>query len=224
MVTTLKGLGVEGIWVQALHLSHKQIAKMPDRDKAKLGPEILAQAIPRNHKNHPAIAETIAALRHYAAVEGISVYDSQQRERSDYFTPYKETYPQRYPLMQDFVNWAWDNLQAGDLIYYETWRDQILPWLPKGVWPIGQHIGAVAGPMFWSQARDEKITNRMTYAQLLGYIWDYKESVICPVNVDCFAWAAYRDGNEWGRWVDANNHPILVFEPKGGKLWSEKSL
>ena len=229
MVKTLAALGVEGIWVQALHLSHKQIAKMPDRDKAKLGPEILDQAIPRNHAKYPAIAETIAALRHYAAVEGIAAYDSQQGERSDYFTPYKETYPQRYPLMQDFVNWAWDTLADGDLIYYETWRDQVLPWLPEGVWPIGQHIGAVAGPRFWSAARHEGITNKMSYEQLLGYIWGYKESVYCPVNVACFAWAGdyekQADGTMgWSQWLDSNQRPILVFTPESSELWSQQSL
>ena len=57
MVTTLHELGVEGIWIQALHLSDRQISKMSNPSKKLLGGEILTQAKPRNHKKYPAIAQ-----------------------------------------------------------------------------------------------------------------------------------------------------------------------
>ena len=230
MISTLHGIGVEGIWIQALHLSHKQIKRMPDRDKKRMGEEIIHQAIPRNHPKYPAIAETLTALRTKANQLGLPVYDSQQNERTDYFKPYYETYSKRYPMTQEFVNWAWDNLQLGDLIYFDTWADMMLQRLPEGVWPIGQHIGAVAGVKFWSQVRDLKITNKMSYAELLRLIWDWKESVLCPVNVGCFRWAGdyekQSDGTMgWSRWLDSNNQPILVFDPEcEDGLWSQQYL
>lgn len=228
MVDTLKNLGVEGVWIQPLHLSHKQIAKMPDRDKQRLGEEILDQALVRNHAKYPAIGETMAALRDYANKVGLPVYDSQQAECTDYFKPYIEVYPRRYPLMQEFVNWCWEYLDPGDLVYFETWADMVLEQLPEGVWPIGQHIGAIAGPRFWSLVRDLGITNKMSYRELLRLIWDYKESGLCPVNVKAFRWAGdhekQRDGTMgWTRWLDDNNQPILVFDPHAkDELWSQQ--
>lgn len=64
----------------------------------------------------------------------------------------------------------------------------------------------------------------MTYAQLLGLIWDYKESVLCPVNTGCFSWAAYREGDGWGRWVDSEGHPLLSFSRNQSGLFSEAEL
>ncbi len=229
MVTTLHSIGVEGIWIQPLHLSHKQISKMSVADKKRLGDEILDMALPRNHKNYPAIAETLSALRTKADEIGLAVYDNQQPQRTEYFKPYIETYPTRYPMMQEFVNWCHDSHEPGDLIYFEAWLDLMLPSLPDGVWPIGQHIGAVAGPGFWSKTRDLGITNQMTYQELLGLIWDWLDSVLCPANVGCFQWAGdyerQSDGTKgWSRWTDKDGHPILVFNPEANGLWSQQYL
>ena len=232
VIDTLAMLEVDGIWIQPLHLSPQQIAKMPQRDRDLLGEGIIDQAIPKNHKKYPAIQETLDALRRHANLAGLAVYDSQQRWRTDYFKPYKQLYPNRYPLMQDFVNHCWDTKTEGDLIYFEEWRDMMLANLPTGVWSIGQHIGAVAGPGFWSQAREESArireaygsANRMPYSELLSLIWNYQQSVLCPVNVPCFSWAAYPENKGWGRWIDDNDRPILVFNPYGESLWWECSL
>lgn len=232
MVSTLHGLGVEGIWIQALHLSRKQIKNMPGSNKKKLGPELLDQALVKNHKKYPAIKETLDALRSKADELGLAVYDSQQSQQTDYFKPYFEAYPNRYPMQQEFVNWCWDNLSPGDLIYWNEWADFMLEFLPEGDWPILPHIGSVAGPPFWSQARNfDEIKNTMSYEKLLWTIWHIKESVLCPVNIGCFRWAGdyeqQADGSMgWTRWLDDDyNQPILVFKPDSTEeLWAQKNL
>ena len=231
MVMTLHKLGVSGIWVQSLHLSGKQIKRLRPIDRRRLGEEIIEQAKPKN-RSKPEILECLSTLRNKANELGMHVYDSQQRERSDYFEVFKEVYPNRYPLMQDFVNHCWDAFDDGGLIYYSEWEAMMLESLPDGIWPIGQHIGAVAGPTFWSQARDfikKDKPNQMTYAALLRLIWRFKESVLAPINIPCISWAGdfetrHNGDREWFHWLDDDDMPIMVFNPVGDELWKQVDL
>ncbi len=230
LVCELSLAGAEGIWINPLHLSKTLRNAMPSGSKRKLGEQVLERA--KSPRKDQSVAEVIEALRAAAKIYDIPVYQGQQWQRSDFFKPYRDIYKNSYPTQQDFVNTCWDSRDDGEIIYFEEWCDFMLQRLPSGVWPIGQHIGAVAGPAFWSKAR-EKIpyfkakygsSNRMTYRDLLALIWDYKESVLCPVNTQCFSWAGYHEGDGWGRWIDDKQHPLLIFRRKKLELFEERFL
>jgi hypothetical protein len=66
----------------------------------------------------------------------------------------------------------------------------------------------------------------MTYEKLLWYIWMYPETIYCPANTDCFAYAGDRiEGkrNTWKVVTDDSKNPIMVFKPSGtdGQCYTE---
>lgn len=230
LVMSLALVGAEGIWLNPFHLSGALLKAMPSRSKKILGEAVLERA--KSPRKDAETAQLIDEIRACADSIGVPVYQGQQRYRSDFFRVYENIYENTYPTQQSFVNHCWDTKNDGDVINFEEWLGFMLPNLPSGVWPIGQHIGAVAGPGFWSAARDVMpcfkakygSANKMTYAELLGLIWDYKESVLCPVNTGCFSWAGYKEENKWGRWVDDEEHPLLVFHKNQSDLFTEAEL
>ena len=216
LCNTLAGLGVESVWIQPLHLSNRQIAAMTDRERAAIGETVLNRA--RKRRKDPLVQQTLAATRQAALDVGLAVYDSQQRERSDYFKPYKETYKNTFPLMQDFVNYCYDTGKGeNDPIYWEEYRDFFVPKLPQGTFPLRNHIAAVQYQHFWKDYED-KIPKYMTYETLLEICWRTQDIVFCPVNTMCFSWAADCTQEEkLFQYVDKNDRPILLFRPQGSK-------
>jgi DNA repair photolyase len=247
MVSTLARLGVKGLWVNPLHLSNKQKQRMPAADKIALGERLMDMAKLSNRSKYPEIDETLDAIRDAAAGCGLPVYEGQQGRPCTFFDIY-DFYPNRYPTIQDFVNWCWGNLHDGDLIYWETFRDLLLPKLPEGVWPIGQHIGAMCSVAFWGTVKRHTArfrhkygsANRMTYEDLLRLIWGYYTSVYCPANLPCFSWAVSREpsnpdrGNTDGvrklksksdtleMVLDDEGLPVLVFSKQPPYTFSKK--
>lgn len=212
---TLASLGVEGIWVQPLHLSNRQIANMSDREKAAMGETVLNKA--RQFRREPTMREAYLKTRYAAESHGMEVYDASQRERSDYFKPYKQTYAKTFPVAQDFVNWCYDKgLGENDPIYFETWRDFFLPNLPTGTFALRNHIAAVQYSHFWKGERSQQIPQYMTYEKLLEIIWADHGILYHPCHINCFALAG--DRNAEGRYalhLDSNGRYILLFRPNG---------
>lgn len=209
----LKAAGVWGVWLNKIHLSQRQIANMSDREKEAFGADNLAVALRPN--KHPQVQETYDALKSAAKTAGLEVYTGQQGDRSDYFKWEKQLVPKSFPLMQDFVNWAHDNLKEGDAIYWETFRDFFVPQLPKGTWGLRDHLNAA---VVQQALYGLHIPQRLTYEQLLWHCWRHKETLFCPANVDCFAWAADPIPGKSGwfdRIEDDDGNPILIFQPGG---------
>lgn len=209
----LKQAGVHGVYIAKLHLSCNQIDNMPERGKEALGEEIIDAG--KNPKKHPELQELYEAVRTACINAGLSIYDSQQREPSDFFEPSKRLYKKQMPLMQDFVNHCHDTLEEGDLIFWEDFRDFFLPLLPTGVWGLRDHLNAVAAA---NSLNGLYIPQRMDYEELLWHCWQHPATIICPANVDCFAFAGdpvEGKRNSWIQVEDENQLPILVFLPGG---------
>jgi DNA repair photolyase len=71
---TLETIGVEGVWVQPLHLSNRQIAAMSDREKAAIGEAVLNKA--RRFRKDPTMREAYLKTRYAAESHGMEVYDA----------------------------------------------------------------------------------------------------------------------------------------------------
>lgn len=214
---TLAKIGVEGVWVQPLHLSNNQIGNMSDRERASLGEAVLNRG--RKFRKDPESRTMYLKTREAAQLCGMEVYDGQQRERSDYFRPYRETYQATFPTIQDFVNYCYDSGKGeNDPIYFEEWRDFFLPSFPEGVFPLRNHIGAVQYQQFWKGDRGKSIPQHMTYETLLEIIWSDHDIIYHPCHVNCFAIAGDRTGGEDDKftlYLDDNERYILLFRPNG---------
>ena len=234
----LAHLGVHGAWIQPLHLSKSQLMKIKPMDLVAYGaenkeqarfwqrmrfrkkyfnpPPLLAQAL--KPRSHPRVVAHTLLTKYWARQSGLEVYDNQQAEVTDYFQPYKDLYPQRYPLMQDWVNECHATKSAGDPIYWEEFRDFFLPHLPKGTRGLKEHLTAmVARQRFYGL----NIPQHMNYEQLLHWIWCYRQTLYCPANVRCFGWAGAWERQPTGKmaWtrllVGNSDDPFLVFCPEG---------
>lgn len=215
VMQTLSAVGVRSVWVQPMHLSKKQLNNMPQRGRDALGEDLISQALARRKFDnvHDCYVRTTQA----AWDAGLQVYDNQQAQRSDYFQPYKELYPKRFPLMQDFVNYCWDTKEDGDLIFWAEFRDFFVPQLPVGKYGLREHFTAVA---IRQTLYGLHIPQQMTYEELLWWSWQHVITMYCPVNVECFGWAAeweqQDDGTEgWTQLLDDDRLPIVIFRPRG---------
>jgi DNA repair photolyase len=229
IVGTLKERGVEGIWTQGLHLSAKKQENLTLYGRKALGEDVLAKAKkPHDWAECNAI---VSAVRAAADRLGLPTYNGQQSAATSYFRPYRETYQKTYPLMQDFVNHCHDIHKPGDLIFWEEFRDFFVERFPLGRWSLREHFCAIAHR---NSLLGLNIPQRMTYEEFLLEAWKHKETVVSPVNVDCFGWAAewkkFPDGDEgWLQILDneIDRRPILKFCPEGTngqafvEIWGE---
>ncbi|WP_088893188.1 radical SAM protein [Leptolyngbya ohadii] len=209
----VKDAGASGIQLGKLHFSKKQLENMPARDRAALGEAAIASGL--KSKADPALDELYSAVVEAVASVGLQTYTSQQGERSDALTAEYGCYPKRFPTMQEFVNHCHDTLKDGDLILWEDFRDFFLPRLPEGEWGLRDHLNAIAAQ---NSLNGLYIPQRMTYHELLWHVWQHTGTIVCPANVECFAWAGDPipgKRNSWIRVEDANQMPILVFKPGG---------
>lgn len=215
LTQTLAQLGVHGVWLQPMHLSRQQLKNMPARGREALGEDVINQALAR--RKHPSTHECYVRTTQAARAAGLETYDSQQGDRSDYFQAYKDVYPKRFPLMQDWVNHCHDTKQDGDLIFWSEFRDYFVPQLPQGEYGLREHLTAVTvRQLFYGM----HIPQRMTYEELLLWVWRCSVIPYCPGNVQCFGWAAEWElqsdnTHGWTQLLDDDNLPIIIFRPRG---------
>lgn len=213
----LVALGVWGAWVQSLHLSSNQLKNMPKRGKLAIGEKVLHQGLYRT--KHPEVHHHYLTTRQTAKNSGLHVYHNGQPEPTEYFKPYKDLYPKRFPLYQDFVNYCHQTKGEGEAIYFDEYLNYFLPQLPDVKRnTLNQHVYAnTMGVALNGKGRDiyEQIED---YPTLLNVCWQYHEVSYCPVNIQCFCWAAdwemQAHGEEgWTQYLDDDDRPILVFQP-----------
>jgi len=110
--------------------------------------------------------------------------------------------------MQSFVNACHDKVEPRkDAIGFSAFADLMTPDLPRGILDIGHYIGATAHNIY----QDVKISNLMTYRQLLELIWKERRTKQCPARMPCFAFAGIDEGDGWVELTDDDELPYLVF-------------
>lgn len=215
MLKRLRDAGVENIWFEKLHFNHRQIARMKDWERERIGDKALAAGKNRKPDSENSIA--FYAARQIAIDEGFNVYTENQHERSDFFAPWRECYEHTFPIQQDFINFCHDiGLGPGDLISFDLYADFMTAQLPAGVLGIGHYLGATMHNLWWEfQLRDG---NNMTFRQLLGILWKESRARFSPLGSSAFAYAGEYDDTEpagWVQYVDDNGMPWLTFHPDG---------
>jgi DNA repair photolyase len=214
MLDRLAHLGVEGIWIERLHLNYRQIRAMTQRERDGIGAEIIRRA--QKRKTDPLDFDHVMATRELAKAHGMSVYSVGQYEPSDFWKPYEETYNKLFPTMQGFVNYCdaqdWENR----LITFQDFWDYFKPHFPEGMYPIDSYVGAVGHNVWWTH----HVPPQMTFRQLLALFYQESRLRQCPSRTLCFGYAAIWDNGEpegWLQLIDENRMPYLVYtrDPEG---------
>lgn len=206
LLSAIAANGATGVWIERLHLNHKQAAQLNSREKAALTPEVISRAMKkRSHLIDSAFCDELTELAHEA---GLATYTMNQGEATAYHAPFERCYPKRYPILQGFVNYCHENLEQYDLVEFELFWDWIRPQLPEGRLPIGQYVVSkstyIINSAEWS--------NNQTFLELLAWIWCEPRAKTSPVNLFCFAYAVDAEQNHY---LDEHGLPVLVFFPNG---------
>jgi len=212
--------GVHGAWIEVLHFNPKQIAVMPERSKKAITIERI-----ENCKKRTPASDTwahVLYVRSLVKEAGLEAFTMQQPEVSHIWDPFHVCYPKTFPTVQEWINAVDESgfADRGDghprLISFGDWLD----WLkvqgtvgspmPSGKLDVGHYIG--------SQAHDicrqyGNWTNRMTYEQLMWFLWKHQNIKLSPWEPSCFAQAVYV--NSKGEYTAINDPehdlPMMVY-------------
>jgi DNA repair photolyase len=198
----LYAIGIRHTSISPLHMNHKQVSKMTDREKESVGELILKNA----QKRTPSVTDMayVESACQHAKSLGMHVYSYLDADASYYYDAYREIYPRTFPMAQDFLNHCHETKQPGDLIFFDEWSDFLCGSLPAGKHKIEHYIGATRHDL----ARSQKFPKFMTYRQLLGLSWGDQGSKWQPTKCKAFAYIIDDDNNTI---VDDNDLPVLVW-------------
>lgn len=210
LVKAVAQRGAEGVWIEHLHLNLQQKENLSERERQAMGESVIDDAL----KRQPSAANMakIKMTEICAKENSLEIFSIGQPMASEFFKPYRDVYKKTFPTMQDFVNVCHQVGDTHSKIPFEALEVNALPYLPSGKLNIGHYLGATAHNIFESA----KLSNWMTFRQLLAIIWKDYRAKQNPVRIPCFAFAAERgEDDEWIELQDGNNLPYLKFNPSG---------
>jgi DNA repair photolyase len=206
----LAELGVEGVWLEYLHLSYKQRDAMGPRERAAIGEELIKKAMKRNL---PADWEDFGERCEGAiARAGMEIYRGGQARRSDFWKPFRETYPRTFPNMQDWINHCHDNdIEEFDI---NDWRLFFADKLPKEI-DSSQMYHYIE---FGAQRKQSGVTipKARNYADLLPVCWSNEKFPRAnPIACEAFLYLAEKGNDGEPKPILKDGLPAFGFIPGG---------
>lgn len=219
MVKRLVDAGIKNITLGKIHLSRRQTDLMSDRELKNLN--IVPTAT--GYKATAELENLYKAVEIACESAGVEIYTSQQGRFSRFWEQETSACKKSFPMMQEFVNLCHELLEPGDYIFWSDFRDFFVPKLPKGIFGLREHLRAIRRA---EALYTLGIPQQMSYEKLLYYCWRHPDTIYCPANIDCFAYAGDRIPGTKNRWIeilDDDKLPIIVFQPEGtnGQVYTE---
>jgi DNA repair photolyase len=218
LIATLKDIGVEGTSVELLHLSSEQRSNMSEREKAAVSLPVLGRT--KTRLPHPDDVAHLHAVRRLVTEAGIALFTSNQPTASEYWRPYRETYPRLLPSVQDAVDFCHANLEDGAILSFDdflealTWRHPLPPLTAK----IDSYVRAKSrgGQLLADLLASGLVRAGMTWEEAIRVFYAEPRLRTSPSRWLCFAYAAERSSEGWIRLVDEEGLPYLVFTKAEG--------
>jgi len=203
-----QSIGVEGVWIEELHLNARQIQAMSKAEVKAIGKDVLERAKKRRKEDKDANAFFYA--REVAQAMGFEIFSNGQPNRSNIWQIYRDVYANTFPTNQDFVNDCIEKGWHSSLLTFPHWYESVKD-LPAGKYRMNKYIGASARSIF-----DEyQIPSKLTFTELLGVIWSTKRAKQSPVRMPNFSYASVWAENGYLQLVDESDMPYLVFDETG---------
>ena len=208
LIHALDEVGVEDYWLEMLHLNHKQIANMSDKELVNIGEDVINDAKKRN------IDQTYkvychSQLRNY----GHTVYASGQPYPSKYMSYYSELGLKGIKTNQEFVNYCFEKYPNGGEIkfgeYYEFMKEGFYEM------PFSEADGyayRVARNVYKKHV-DQPIK---TLKDVLAFYWDNPHEVSRSIGSNgLFSVLSYVENQEIMEFLcNEDGKIILYFDPK----------
>jgi len=195
--------GASGTWVQGLHFNRHQLTRLSPRQQQALGPDLIQAALVPAPRRDPALYwNTLETAKRV----GLAVFCASHPFETPYWDKIRELYPVTFPVMADFVNWCWRNLQDDVMVTFEDYWAVIGPRFPDGEWRIGDFIRV--------QARNIDQTNsysrKMTFRALAQIVWNDYRVFVSPARNRAF-------GIPVG--LDAEGEPVALSDEDGNAVY-----
>lgn len=210
LLQRIKTAGASGVWIELLHLSRDQKANLSAKGMAAIGEDRIRKA---SHLK-PCVDDMRFFLdtRAEARFIGLDVFSIGQPEPSKFFDVWRAVYPKTFPAVQDFVNAAFASNQT--MFTFDEFLATLGGELPTEPKRMAHYIGATTHKLLtkWT------LPKKMTYRQLLRFIWQEPKAKANPTKMQCFAFAgecADAKANEWYTLVDEADNPMILFDESG---------
>lgn len=231
VLSKLKDLGVEGVWIELLHLSNRHTSNMKDWQKKRLGEHNIKVArrryIDDGHQSH--------YLRAKQSAEELGLHTCRigQPGYSEFYQVYHETYERTFPVMQDFINHC--IVEGKQVVTWEDWLGFFGDRLPK-VGTTNQHIDYIRQGSHLELTKHFGNLTRKTkfnYSSLLHTAFkhpQFRKMPFSPWAVPSFA-PVTMEGDQVYKTKDggvsfdsSEGDPLFFFDPEGQVSVAEMGL
>ncbi len=166
-----KAYGVEGVWFERLHLTdHKQRSNLSERAIEALGDDVFTRARKKSFTDDEQAFFTL--FIGLCEQMELPYYSIGQPFRSDFFKPYRETYPNSWPTTQEFLNYLIDNNIS--IFDFESWFEFMSQSFPDD--ESAQHYLYLYHSIGYNLRDSGKVIAELgspkNYQELLRAIWN----------------------------------------------------
>jgi DNA repair photolyase len=205
----LKEIGVFGTWMENLHINTKQKQVMPERDRKRLGEDLISDCLKKKHSD-PYRKEFVEMCREYSRSIGLENYSIANGRYSNFFDAYK-MYPKLFPVVQQFINRC--ATLNREFFTQREWVEFFTPLLPTFVTSQNYHYIDSNVRMCPEKALGFKVPKNPTFETILKCSLKSHNVPFHPVNKAAFSYAVDSNGNHL--LDDVDKLPILCYGADG---------
>lgn len=200
--------GADGVWIANLHLSHKQLLGMTDREKEAIEEDVLFRA---RRGPTSCMDPVVMRMEESARNAGLATFVDGMPGVTLFWEPWRRCYPNLFPTVSDFVMMLDEaNLDEDHLLSVDFFADYVDEYVPAGKWQVHHYIGA--------QAHDALSRRPMpslaTYRELIEYIWKDPRIYYHLSKWGVFQWAG--DVQTGTAYTDERGFGYLRYNAAGG--------
>jgi DNA repair photolyase len=212
-VNRLADIGVQGVWLDNLHINNNQSRILSQRDRLIIGDSMLEKV------RKPFISEEELDFNDYLESlikdKNIEFFNSYFTLKSNFYDPFRELYENTFPTFLDVNNVCSDIIrqsgnELGTLTFDEYWNILIDDYpLPEGNLNLRDYVIAKNASVTWSGVIDFK---NNTFKNLVKLFWVDSRFKCSPCRTPVMAMAKDVNNNII---YDDNKLPLYVFDPDG---------
>jgi DNA repair photolyase len=168
--------GAEGVWLEFLHISKRQVKLMSEKEVAAMGGHDELKWI--SAKKHVAPQLSFYSLAYQAAEElGLHPYGMSGLRPGLFSALYHEVYPRCFPVLQDFQNHlaatGGSDLQ---MVTFSECAEFFEPRLPQGRFFISDYIRSqIVGRNYLATKLGLALSGAMSFRDILRMMWNYPD-------------------------------------------------
>lgn len=167
LVNVLAAKGVHGIWVNPLHFNTRQVQRMPDKDKARIGETAISKGLKNARVLQKDCLEFITNMTNYALSKGLCVEGLFACHENHFFQPYYNVYGDKtFPTTYNFINWCYKNKKDNEQVFYSEFEALMMKGLPAGKHNISPYMRCMSAKL------DDEIRKTDGYKQTFQYLLD----------------------------------------------------